>query len=333
MQAIPLIHRSTLIPAIAILDEIGAPTTRLLSQQRLPSLDYPASTYVPLAATLAFTHNAAQAQGLWGLGFDIAERVTIQRASRWGPRAATAVTLRHAIQTMSDWIRIDMPEIRIGLDTTGQHQWFWRGHEPDRRNWSGYYLGEQYMLGLMVQLIRMAEGPNWYPSRLKIEAAASDWAFKRPEFAREASIEFGAPRTAIELPVGSLDRRMPTMRTDSDPKIVRDTGERPALDLQGSLRQVLKSVACERKLTLEMGAELSCSSERSLQRSLADAGTSWREITDRVHLETTLDLMDDPAYSLADIASILGYSQYPHFCRAFQRWTRETPSAYRKRLI
>jgi AraC-like DNA-binding protein len=42
--------------------------------------------------------------------------------------------------------------------------------------------------------------------------------------------------------------------------------------------------------------------------------------------------MDERTNSLADIAAALGYSQYPHFYRAFQRWTGESPSAYMKRL-
>jgi len=71
-------------------------------------------------------------------------------------------------------------------------------------------------------------------------------------------------------------------------------------------------------------------SERSLQRLLASEGTSWKEVVDRVHLETALDLMGERSNSLADIAATLGYSEYPHFYRAFQRWTGEPPSADRK---
>lgn len=97
------------------------------------------------------------------------------------------------------------------------------------------------------------------------------------------------------------------------------------MDLKGSLRQVLKSIACEQKLTLSLGAKVSARGERTLQRALAREGTSWKQVVERVQLETALDLMDEPANSLADIAAILGYSQYRHFYRAFQRWTGESP--------
>jgi AraC-like DNA-binding protein len=184
----------------------------------------------------------------------------------------------------------------------------------------------------MVEIIRMAEGPDWLPRRLEVEASAKDWAGKRPEFAGEALIEFDAKRTGIELPSSSLDRRLHRTGSDLAADLHSDSPESPAVDLKGSLQQALRSIACEQQLTLELGAEISCVSERSLQRILSGEGTSWREIVDRVHFETALDLMSERTHSLADIAAILGYSQYPHFYRAFQRWTGESPSAYMKRL-
>jgi len=332
MRPIPLIYRANLTPAIALLDEIGAPTAKLLRYVGIFTLDHQPSGYLPLRSTWAFLLNAAGAEGLWDLGFRIAERVRVARAGRWGPRVAGAVTLRHAIQTMSDWIRLDMPEVRIGLEKRATRHWFWREHRPDRRHLPGYYVGEQYMLGLMLEIVRKAEGPDWLPHRVEVEASARDWAGKRPEVLGEAIIEFGAARTAIELPPGSLDRRLPSPDSDLALDLSSDFGELPAANLRGSLHQALRSVVCEQELSLALGAKLSCVSERSLQRFLADEGTSWREVVDRVHLETALDLMGERTNSLADIAATLGYSQYPHFYRAFQRWTGESPSAYMKRL-
>ena len=327
-----MIHRSVLIPAIEILDEIGSPTSRLLHRSRLPTLDAVRTTYVSMLSTWTFANAAADSQGLWDFGFRVADRVTIGRASRWGPRVSTALTFRHAIETMKNWIGFDMPNTRVGLEQRGKRYWFWRDHEPDRRHCRGFWTGEQYLLGLMVEMVRMVEGPGWLPIRLQVQARAGEWAFKRPEFAGEAAIEFGAARCAIELPRGSLERRVRKAGSGSARDVRHDECEQPPLDLKGSLHEVLKSVACDRKLTLGLGAEILCSSERSLQRSLAGEGTSWREVVERVHLETALDLMDEPTYSLADIAGMLGYSQYPHFYRAFQRWTGESPGEYRQRL-
>ncbi len=332
MRPIALIHRATLDPAIAILDEMGAPTANLLRREGLPIGHNATSGYLPLRSTLAFSNNAAAFEGLWDFGFRIAERVTLGRAGRWGPRVLEAVTLRHAIETMRNWAPLDMPELRIGLEKRNGGHWFWREHRPNRRHYPGYWVGEQYILALMVEIVRMAEGPDWRPRRLEIEVPAREWAGKRPEFAGEALIEFGAARTAIELPARSLDRRLHSAGSDPAVKLLRDGDEPPAVNLKGSLRQVLKPIAYEKKLTLSLGASLLARSERTLQRDLASEGTSWREVVERVQLETAVDLMDEPTNSLADIAAALGYSQYPHFYRAFERWTGQSPREYRKTL-
>jgi AraC-like DNA-binding protein len=89
---------------------------------------------------------------------------------------------------------------------------------------------------------------------------------------------------------------------------------------------VLKSIVRDRKLSVEVAVGALGTSERSLRRGLAQDGLSWIEVVARVQLET------DPTYSLEDIANTLGYTQYPHFYRAFRRRTGESPRKYREQL-
>ncbi len=70
---------------------------------------------------------------------------------------------------------------------------------------------------------------------------------------------------------------------------------------------------------------------RTLQRRLAEAGTTYRRIVDDVRFEAACRLLEDPRRSLAEIASILGYSDPANFTRAFTRWSGTTPRAYRQR--
>jgi len=333
MQPIPLIHRSTLVPAISILDEIGAPSTRLLRDHRLPTSGTESdSGFVPVRSVWAFVDDAARSEGLWDLGFRVAEKVTVQRASRWGPRVADSLTLQHAIEVMSQWIGADMPNVRIGLERRGDRHWVWRDHVPSRRDWQGYWVGDQYPISFFIQIVRMAVGSDWLPSRVEMQTPAAHWTSKRPAILGDAHIEFGASRTAMELPAHSLRLPLGGPRTRSSESDRNGAIERPAGDLKGSLHQVLTSLVREGDLSMELGAEILEISERSLRRYLASEGTSWRELVDRVRVEAALDLMAEPNHSLGDIASILGYSQYPHFNRAFRRWTGQSPRDYRQML-
>ena len=136
----------------------------------------------------------------------------------------------------------------------------------------------------------------------------------------------------MELPAHSLGLPLAGPPTRSSELDRGGSIERPAGDLKGSLHQVLTSLALEDDLSMELGAEILETSERSLRRYLAREGTSWRELVDRVRVEAALDLMAEPSHSLGDIAAILGYSQYPHFNRAFRRWTGQSPRDYKLML-
>ena len=337
MLPIPLIHRSALVPAVGMLSDIGAPVGELLRQNRLPTLGYDKPRgFVPVLDTWGFIDSAAASQGIWDFGFRVAERVKLHRAARWGPRVAAAPTLGSAIEIMSRTVRDDMPNVyfgieRRGLERRGEELWLWREHRPDRRRARGFWVGEQYILALMIQLVRMAEGGDWVPRRVDISANACDWRGQRPDIAGDARIRFGAARTALELPAGSLARHLTGAQSAGDWSS-RLTDELPARDLKGSLRQAIKQLACEDPLSIQLAAGMLHTSERSLRRHLAAEGTSWRELVDRVRLETTLELIEDPAISLRDIAGSLGYSQYPHFNRAFHRWTGQSPGEYRRSL-
>ena len=183
----------------------------------------------------------------------------------------------------------------------------------------------------MIQMVRRAEGGDWVPRQVDISANAGDWSGHRPDIAGDARIRFGAARTALELPAGSLARRLTGPQSPGD-WISRLTDELPGRDLKGSLRQAIKQLVCEGPLSIQLAAEILHTSERSLRRHLAAEETSWRDLVDSVRVETTLELMQNPSMSLRDIAGSLGYSQYPHFNRAFRRWTGQSPGEYRRRL-
>ena len=68
---------------------------------------------------------------------------------------------------------------------------------------------------------------------------------------------------------------------------------------------------------------------RTLQRRLAEAGTSYKRIIDEVRLDAACRLLGDRTLTLAEIATALGYSHPAHFTRAFTRWTGMTPRAFR----
>ncbi len=70
-------------------------------------------------------------------------------------------------------------------------------------------------------------------------------------------------------------------------------------------------------------------SQRTLQRRLRLAGTSFQELIEQARREQALRLLHDQRLTLSEVAFKTGYSEMSTFYRAFRRWTGKTPGEYR----
>jgi AraC-like DNA-binding protein len=72
-------------------------------------------------------------------------------------------------------------------------------------------------------------------------------------------------------------------------------------------------------------------SARSLQRRLAAEGVSYQQLLDLARKDAAERYLSDSSLSVAAVAYLLGYSEPAAFSRAFRRWRKETPQAFRAR--
>lgn len=71
--------------------------------------------------------------------------------------------------------------------------------------------------------------------------------------------------------------------------------------------------------------------ERTLHRRLRDSGTSFRKELDAARKTVSEQLLGTTNLPVCDIATALGYADSSGFIRAFQRWSKTSPSSWRKR--
>jgi len=62
-----------------------------------------------------------------------------------------------------------------------------------------------------------------------------------------------------------------------------------------------------------------------------EEGCSYQQIKDECRRNAALIYLDAPQLSLAEVASLTGFSEPSAFFRAFRKWTGSTPSDYRQR--
>jgi AraC-like DNA-binding protein len=72
-------------------------------------------------------------------------------------------------------------------------------------------------------------------------------------------------------------------------------------------------------------------SVRTLQRKLAESGTSYRAVLDTLRSGLAREYLADDTVSICEVALLLGFSDQRSFHRAFERWTGEAPGRWRAR--
>lgn len=148
---------------------------------------------------------------------------------------------------------------------------------------------------------------------------------------------FGGRDLEATLDAGLLD--LPVRRDDSDLSafLVGAPGKITMLyrrdrELAGSLRAIL-AAALPRAVGLDEASRGLHLSPRTLHRRLQDEGTSFRAVKDALRRDLAMARLAKPGESVASVASELGYSEPSAFFRAFQGWTGEAPSAWRRRVL
>ena len=172
-----------------------------------------------------------------------------------------------------------------------------------------------------------------------IEDGAVHFNYPAPDHAdlyREAfagiQVVFDAPRVALTLPAHYGAEPVPSHDRDLLWMAVRQCEARQeALRRHGSLSdQVLARLGEEPESDLAAVAQALHISPRTLMRRLKTEGTAFQALRDRTRAQRAAELLALPHYTVAAVASELGYTDVASFRRAFRRWYGTQPSDFRR---
>lgn len=194
-------------------------------------------------------------------------------------------------------------------------------------------------------------GQEWSPTALLVTAGILtgqpirpllvEFSHAKPEWHAEydriyhCPIRFGQPQTAMHF--RREDFSLPVMHADPE------LAEQLQISLQRHLDKLQLAPSCSRRvseiLLRSMAGELPtvtqvarelAQSTRSLQASLQQEGTSFKQLLGSTRETLARDYLRDPGLSIAEISFLLGFSEPSAFHRAFRKWTGETPGYYRE---
>jgi AraC-like DNA-binding protein len=315
-------------PFVALLDEIGAPTDAGLERNKLPSgLRECPEMPVSVPAIYQFVADMARREGVEDIGWRAPDLA--QLSPRLLHELKRSRTLLHALETLCRNSWRESSGVKIWLEPQGDtllccHRISF-GSEAIGSNEASLLQSK-----LMVSFVREFVGPDCMFPEIGI---AGDGQIG--SCVREALGNTRICRTSdygwLRLPCSILCR--PPQSTKPMATLTFSEGEfAPAHDLAGSLRLLLRPYLSQGTPNVQLMAHLAGTSARSLQRHLADEGSSYREVVQHAKFEVARQLLGQPEFKIVDIALETGFSDAAHFTHFFRRLTGTTPRSYRDSL-
>jgi len=226
---------------------------------------------------------------------------------------------------------------QLGLRTAGTDVVFEAVHvDPELRGPNLHRTLYQTLLSSIMHVAREITTPEFAPFRvtLPFEPPSGDTSKYRavfgciPEFETSpAALHFDAA-TLASVPRAADPNLSSILQSHADELISRVTSHD---EFVNQVRRVLLQQLHGRDSSLHAIARLLSTSNRSLQRRLADSGYTFKTLLDETRYDLARQYLSDSKISIDEIAFLLGYSDNSAFVKAFKRWGEVTPGEYRTR--
>jgi len=201
------------------------------------------------------------------------------------------------------------------------------GQDEPRRQFS------EFIALAVIRALNRATNRDFAPSRMTF-AHARSWGLREIHRILRCPVEFAQttdswvlPERVMELPITSGDSHLLHILEAHADDLLSE--RRTAAGLRGLVEnQLLSMLPSGRVQTAAVAQQLGMSA-RSFKRHLAQEGTSFSEILDRLRNRLARRYLQDERISLQQIAWLLGYSEIGAFNHAFKRWAGISPGRAR----
>ncbi|MGH9200389.1 MAG: AraC family transcriptional regulator [Vicinamibacterales bacterium] len=284
---------------------------------------------VPMSACVGLLADGVRATGDDNVGLHIAEQAELGSFDVHFYAMVSSPTLGAAFERVCRYQRLIHESSQVRLEKS-----------KDRAVLSHRLAGgvaaprqtAELILASWVRAGRVATRTLWSPAEVR-------FAHHAPRDSREHERYFGAPvrfaagENALVLPAALLD--LPCGRTDPSLLSILDryAEDRLLVPRAATFADRARAALSEE---LQAGgvraqglAERLKVSLRTLHRSLAAEGTSFRRLLDQLRLDIAERHLLDDRMSVAEVAFLVGFSELSAFHRAFKRWTGRTPVTFR----
>lgn len=280
----------------------------------------------PLPALLEFLRIVAQREGLADLGCRAFTDETLRDFGATGNLVIGSRTPREALLRISRAMPWFCTHERIVLGASRGHSVLYVSFNG-AFDAGGVHLAQQLTAMVVTALVPPME--NGEPALMRVEIAPWEQASLDQLRIRlcDQIVHASSNVLALYFRKGALDRPYPAPLALGGPEPDLPLNWRKLTGADSFVEAVevfLDEMLVEGVPGIDDAARAMMLSRRTLQRQLAETGTSFRELLDDVRRRRTLAEIGDNGQKIGSISALVGYSSHACLSRAVRRWTHRT---------
>lgn len=329
-----LIRGTSLQGFVELVDELGGNPEHLLARAHLERGSVgDHESFVDYRSVVHVLEAAATATGAGDFGRRLAQRQGLEILGPLGVAARTAATAGDALGAIERYLSVYSPALAVSVDAApGQRlaSFAWQvvaDRPPPHRQ------AAELGLGVSVRVFRLLAGTDFRPvslqlrhrpltdptdyeayfgCRVEFEADGYGFRFDQRVLSRQLAVD-SAVHEVVQEYLSSIAIAAETSTTDAVVRLIRRMLPTGSLDLDLVAGQLAQH-------------------RRTLQRQLAQQGTSFGALVDQVRRDDAERYLRETNMPFIQMAGILGFSEQSAFTRACHRWFGAPPKAVRVRL-
>lgn len=321
-----MIQGAALMPMIRWMAEHGRPVHERLSAVDLGYFPFhDVSRPIPLVPALALFRQAAQIEGP-DIGCRVVSSAGILEIAMMGKVALGARTPREALIRAASALPYFSTHEHLVVETTpdaAHVRQFW-GIGVDAET---LHTVQQFIAKMIETLCAMTGARSPLVSRIEMTPhPVLGFRHLKGRFDAEP-VEARGSVLEVEIDRSISDRAFRSVARDRFAGIALPEGAELRGDgsLASSAMNIVRSMLDDGAVTAHRLAKVAGLSVRTLQRRLADEGTTFSKVLEDTRRKIAFDQLGQAGTRLTDISNALGYSRQSVLTRAVRRWTGRSP--------
>ncbi len=287
---------------------------------------------VPAMPMQAIWRRAVELTGDEGFGLACAKNLHPAAFQGLGFAWIASATLKDAFHRLVRYYRLISSEGEVVLQESDDDIWLWY---KIPQGGQGAPASLDAALAVFIQLCRFTKGDDFNPKQVEFQHAAPtdkskfDAFFKCPIVfsADENRLLFSRQELEVSLPMAS-----PSLARANDQVVIDYIKKHDKGNIVNAVRGCIIELLPSGEVSQESVARQVNRSSRSLQRKLAEHGTSYKQLYEEIRKELAMQYLKETNRTISEVTYLLGFSEPSNFARSFKRWCGTTPNEYQSNL-